>query len=147
MSVTARSMTGVCAYCPAPIARWNRSGKCNAHKNKGKKRGHKPYDSETGVMRNTKHRAKQEGIPFSLTRDDVPPLPATCTSCGVALDRQGEWRRQPSLDRLLPHLGYVPGNVAWICRRCNQVKGNATLDELCQVVEYIRGRLPFALCS
>jgi hypothetical protein len=36
----------------------------------------------------------------------------------------------PALDRIVPHLGYVPGNVVVVSHRANFIKNNATVDEL-----------------
>lgn len=36
----------------------------------------------------------------------------------------------PSLDKIIPSLGYVPGNVRIISARANLLKNDATVDEL-----------------
>lgn len=36
----------------------------------------------------------------------------------------------PSLDRIIPTLGYVPGNVWVISHRANELKRDATLQEI-----------------
>jgi len=41
-----------------------------------------------------------------------------------------------TLDRVLPDLGYVPGNVIVISFRANRIKNDATLDELRLLVEF-----------
>ena len=43
-----------------------------------------------------------------------------------------------SLDRILPELGYVPGNVAVISWRANRLKGSASVDELERLVQWLR---------
>src|ERR1700733_5788805 len=76
------------------------------------------------LLSNTKHRAKAESVPFDLTADNIPRIPTTCPCCGIALKRKsdgGNWREQPSLDRVYPQRGYVVSNVVWLCRRCNQL--------------------------
>jgi hypothetical protein len=35
----------------------------------------------------------------------------------------------PSLDKINPELGYVPGNVAIISYRANRIKNNGTAEE------------------
>ena len=45
----------------------------------------------------------------------------------------------PTLDRIVPELGYVPGNVAVISWKANRLKGNNTDPELFEkVAKYIR---------
>jgi len=36
----------------------------------------------------------------------------------------------PSLDRIIPELGYIKGNVMFISHRANTIKNNLTLDEM-----------------
>jgi len=46
--------------------------------------------------------------------------------------------RSPSIDRIIPNLGYVIGNVALICWRCNNLKRDATPDELETIARWMR---------
>ena len=41
----------------------------------------------------------------------------------------------PSLDRIIPSLGYVKGNIRVISFRANTLKNNATLSELELILE------------
>ena len=43
----------------------------------------------------------------------------------------------PSLDRINNLIGYVEGNVAWISFRANQIKSDASYEELKQVLDYL----------
>jgi len=36
----------------------------------------------------------------------------------------------PSLDRIIPVLGYQQNNIMWICHRCNIIKGSLSLKEM-----------------
>ena len=47
----------------------------------------------------------------------------------------------PSMDRIDSSKGYVVGNVAIICWRCNALKRDATLRELKNIVSYMESRL------
>jgi hypothetical protein len=47
----------------------------------------------------------------------------------------------PSVDRIIPSLGYVLGNVALLCWRCNNLKRNATPDELLTIAKWLSGKL------
>jgi len=91
---------------------------------------------ETGrkkpFIRAAKLRAKEKGVPFSITEDDFY-LPIYCPLLGTELDYamgKGYRPNQASLDRKNPELGYVPGNVWVISRKANTMKNNATQEEL-----------------
>lgn len=45
---------------------------------------------------------------------------------------------RPSLDRINPDRGYVPGNVQVISFRANTLKNNATREELAKVLAYMK---------
>jgi len=138
--------TRSCGDCGTPIVEWNKSGYCKACRNRH--RPLPPYDMayaagyrgrrQAEIARsNARQRAKRDGVPFEITADGIRNIPDGCQCCGKVMVRGGEWHEQPSLDKIVPQKGYVPGNTAWICRRCNQAKGNATLDELRLIVSYL----------
>lgn len=87
-------------------------------------------------------RATRQGIPFTITSKDLK-LPSRCPVFGTALsnDYHEDTDNYPSIDRLRPELGYVPGNVAIISRRANRIKSDCSVEELTQIVEYLKERL------
>jgi hypothetical protein len=44
----------------------------------------------------------------------------------------------PSLDRIIPELGYVKGNIMVISHKANTIKSNANIEELEKVFCFIR---------
>jgi hypothetical protein len=80
-----------------------------------------------------KARAKKAGIPFNITISDMPKDADHCQKCGsVIICAIGNGSLAPtsrSIDRIIPSLGYVPGNVAWLCMKCNMEKQNLTASE------------------
>jgi len=87
-----------------------------------------------------KQRAKKFSIPFSITPDDIV-IPDVCPVLGIPLIRsngKGPTDTSPSIDRIVPSLGYIPGNICVISVRANTIKSNATLEELLAVAEYVR---------
>ncbi len=71
-----------------------------------------------------KNRAKKEGIPFDITASDLLPLPEFCSVFSIKLDYFGgaDRRIHASVDRIIPALGYVRGNVRIISRGANMAK-------------------------
>jgi hypothetical protein len=92
----------------------------------------------------SKSRAKKKGHEFTITAADLV-MPESCPCCGgkIAMrsgpTKQGPLPTSPSIDRFDNNLGYVPGNVSIICWRCNELKRNATVDELRKIIAWIEG--------
>lgn len=89
-------------------------------------------------LANIKRRCKLKGLPFDLTLDDLV-IPEFCPVLGIKLvKRQGKFADDsPSVDRIVPSLGYVKGNVAIMSYRANRIKCHATIDELRKIVAYM----------
>ena len=97
----------------------------------------------TEILKNARYRAKVQGIPCTIQRDDIA-IPATCPVLGVELQptrgRRGKRERSPSLDRIDAREGYVPGNVHVISMRANRIKNDATPAELRRVADWLENR-------
>jgi hypothetical protein len=52
--------------------------------------------------------------------------------------RQGPRLRSPSIDRVIPALGYTVANIAILCWRCNNLKRDARPEELETVAAWMR---------
>jgi hypothetical protein len=89
------------------------------------------------MVRSAKTRAANAKVPFSITADDIF-IPQLCPVLGTPLlvGQAVASDASPSLDRVLPMLGYVPGNVLVISNRANRIKNNATIQELRQVADF-----------
>lgn len=91
-----------------------------------------------------RNRAKTRGLPFTLTAADIM-VPDVCPVFGTPLKRNlkgsGHTADSPSLDRLVPELGYVPGNVRIISLRANRIKNDASPQELRQVADWFETEL------
>lgn len=84
-------------------------------------------------------RAKAKGLPFSITRNDID-IPDICPALGIPLftrDGSGTCDNSASLDRIIPSLGYVPGNVIVISMKANAIKHNATASEIIAVGNWL----------
>lgn len=120
-----------CNECGIRIKDSNKYAYCGDHTHMAR-----AYDKIDYVLRNTKSRSSKQGIPFDLTRDTVPAVPDLCECCSVPLD-DATPRNRPTLDKVIPHNGYVVGNVAWLCWTCNRRKDNSSVEQLRSLVAYI----------
>lgn len=85
------------------------------------------------LHRSAKARAKKAGLPFNIVPEDVV-IPLFCPLLGIMLipNIGGKVRafNSPSLDRAIPELGYVRGNVRVVSYQANAMKQNATAEQL-----------------
>ena len=79
-------------------------------------------------------RAANPPLPFNLTVEDIV-IPETCPLLEIPLRKtrkgsgKGPCTNSPTLDRIIPRLGYVKGNVQVISHRANAMKQDASLEE------------------
>jgi hypothetical protein len=99
----------------------------------------KAKNEEKTLVAVCKCRAKKIGVPFNLTVSDIV-YPENCPVLVMKLERRSGRLAgaSPSLDRLIPSLGYVSGNVRVISQRANTLKSNATVREMELVLAYMR---------
>lgn len=85
-------------------------------------------------------RAKKGGYACSITHKDILPIPALCPVMGTPMRLTGELRDADvaTLDKLVPALGYIPGNVCVISRGANSIKRNYTINEFELVLAYMK---------
>lgn len=84
-------------------------------------------------------RAVKLGLPFNITPEDIA-VPEICPVLGVPMDSSSR-ENAPSLDRRVPALGYVLGNIRVISFRANRIKSDASAEELRLVLRYVEGKL------
>lgn len=87
-----------------------------------------------------KRKAKEKSLAFDL---DAEYLESIWTGiCPISqylifTDLPKEHDSHAELDRIIPSRGYVKGNVAWIERKYNRIKGQATIQELKEVISWL----------
>jgi hypothetical protein len=90
--------------------------------------------------------AEKEGIPFTITFDELLK-PEFCPVLGVKLNygcstgKDGKQTRDPnkaSIDKVVPELGYVPGNVFVISWKANKLKSDMTVEQLEKILDYMK---------
>ncbi|MFN3573641.1 MAG: hypothetical protein ACK4TR_08950 [Phenylobacterium sp.] len=91
------------------------------------------------MLRAARSRAKRAGVPCTITVGDIV-IPSHCPVLGIPLVRRlgkkGGCDQSPSLDRIVPELGYVPGNIVVVSRRANRIKNDATIEELRAIADF-----------
>lgn len=90
------------------------------------------------LIAGAKRRSKLNNLPFNLTEDDLV-IPEFCPVFGIALEISDNKPSDfsPSLDRIIPELGYVKDNVVVISNLANRMKSNATQDQLITFAKWI----------
>ncbi|WP_422049716.1 hypothetical protein [Shimia sp.] len=94
------------------------------------------------MVRAAKARAAKAGVPFNITPEDIS-IPHSCPVLDIPLivGSGKPTDNSPSLDRVVPALGYVRGNVLVISNRANRIKNNATVAELRQVADFFEDHM------
>lgn len=103
-------------------------------------RQHRERDPVRMMLHRARSRAKLNGIPFEITKDDLE-IPTHCPVLGIELNYYSRQKNQPnnaSLDRIDNTKGYIRGNVIVISMRANQIKRDATIEELRLIFEFYR---------
>ena len=90
-----------------------------------------------------RQRSRKLGREFDANFVDffIENPPEQCACCGEKLDYargKGQNRAGPSIDRVDNARGYVLGNAAIICRSCNTLKGNHSVESLERVIRYMK---------
>ena len=89
-------------------------------------------------------------LPFDIELADVK-IPVACPVFGIVLDTdvpRGHGKQSdsaPSLDRVIPALGYVRGNIQVISWRANRLKHVLTANEARQLAQYMEEYAPDTL--
>ena len=93
-------------------------------------------------------RARKNNLPFNITTKylrtiagDECPIFRTPFEWGPSGLGYGRFLPNgPQLDRIIPELGYVEGNVAFISHRANRIKGDGTMVEHYAIADWIWGQ-------
>lgn len=82
---------------------------------------------ERGLLRQAKSRAKENGLEFNLTEEDII-IPSLCPILQAPMERNTPYA--PSVDKVNPTKGYTKDNIQIISKKANTMKSNATKEEL-----------------
>lgn len=126
-----------CTKCGAIFLKTSKTvticNKCNSERVKAQ-------PEEKKMWTRAKGRAKAKDLPFDIEVSDIV-FPEVCPVLGMKLvshkGRPGAYRNSPSLDRVIPELGYVKGNVQVISQLANQMKLNASKEDLLSFAKWV----------
>jgi hypothetical protein len=103
---------------------------CNAAYMRDWQRRARTTEPSRALADRAKQRARRKDIPYGLRRQDLV-IPTHCPVLGIPLVIGAKRSdASPSLDRIDPRKGYVPGNVRVISDRANRLKGDRSLSEI-----------------
>lgn len=95
------------------------------------------------ACKSARQRAERKGVPFNLSIEYVMSImPDKCPVFGTEFKYCGNKvssDTSPSLDRIVPALGYVEGNVKVISVKANNIKNKYCSEDIFTVAEWLRG--------
>lgn len=99
----------------------------------------KRKDVRHSLINHAKMRSRDNNIPFNITRHDIT-IPEFCPVLGIKIIQKGGKTsdNSPSIDRIIPELGYIKGNVMVISWRANSIKRDGTAEDHDKIAKYIR---------
>jgi hypothetical protein len=123
---------------------WKEQRRLQRQKHQQRTRGDIKYVLKA-AMQHAKARARKQNVPCDLTVEYLESL--VVSHCPITKEPL-DWERSqvvdghptknsPSLDKIIPALGYVPGNCAFLSHRGNAIKSNGTMEEHSRVVRYM----------
>ena len=98
----------------------------------------------TTMFQTAKRTAKKNNIPFNISveyLESIFPADRRCPVFGFefTISKQKESRdKSPSLDKIIPELGYVEGNVTIVSLKANRMKNNGSIEDLLKVLNYYK---------
>jgi predicted transcriptional regulator len=93
---------------------------------------------EVLLLRSAKQRAKTKNLPIDITLEDII-IPEYCPILKIKLEcsKGNASKNSPSLDKIIPELGYVKGNIQVISNLANTMKWDANFKELVNFAEWV----------
>lgn len=101
-----------------------------------------PVNKVNFLISKAKSRAKKKSLDFSITIEDIY-IPTHCPLLEIEICycNDGLKENSPSLDRIDPTMGYVPGNVWVVSHRANTMKSDATAEQVFMLAKNLKRRL------
>lgn len=104
----------------------------------------KRQNPESALVYTARTRSRLFGLPCTITAKDVV-IPKLCPILGIVLrntrvhspGKRFPVPNSPSIDRIVPSKGYVPGNIRVISHRANRMRGDFSLREIERLYLYL----------
>lgn len=143
----------VCSLCDQrlpitdfPLHKLSRGGRlrrCRGCQNTAVRKSQEKSKSDPRfrMLMSSRSNALSKGLEHTISVEDIP-LPEVCRYLGIRIDyrrcsERGRLRSfdAPSIDRIDPTRGYVPGNIQVISDLSNRMKQDATIPQLLAFAE------------
>lgn len=93
------------------------------------------------LRRSAKYRARKKELPFDLTVEHLESIwtgRCAITDLPMRVSKgNGPGIFSPSIDRIVPELGYVAGNVRFVIHAVNSMKNNGTDEDVVMIARAI----------
>lgn len=109
---------------------------CKECRKPNSKENYKNQTLEYKLWYRAKRRAKEKNVPFNIEISDIV-IPNECPIFKTKFIERNH-KTCASIDRVIPSLGYIKGNIQIISNRANMIKGDATADEVKMVYEWLK---------
>jgi hypothetical protein len=106
-----------------------------------KTRERRVKEPERELLYAARNRARTKNLPFDLELSDIV-IPEYCPLLEIPLQRGvgAVCPSSPTIDRMIPRLGYVKSNIWVVSHRANMLKNSSTLEELELIVKNLKER-------
>lgn len=123
----------VCKECKQNLNdEWSKINREKIEINQARRNKNRKNNPEKAMYDRAKRRSSRMGVSFDIDYTDIH-IPKYCPAIGIELHLSSGRKysaNSPSLDKIVPILGYVKGNIQVISRKANTMKSNATIQEL-----------------
>lgn len=117
---------------------------------KAKRIQHRQNYQWANALSGARKRALMLGLPFDLTREwAIATWTGLCAISGLpfVLGKPGDHWRTPSIDRIIPDVGYKQDNCRFVLFGVNALKGTGTDKEMFEVAKAIVANSPLLFCE
>lgn len=116
----------------------SKSGTCKSCQNLANKQSRSLWSVERRLLQSTKVTASTQNLPHGIEKSDIL-LPTHCPYLEIEIDYEapGKSWNAPSVDKIVPSLGYVPGNIQVVSCMANRMKSNASISQLMTFAENV----------